>query len=324
MRCKICGRNSPRYAKIRKGVICEDCYDSMPRLIKDNVYDLTSRQILNSCRIMKRTSDRKGYWAYVGMWDDENPILFANDRLSVKDTEILYSDLDDISLVFHPVSRQLGNHVSGRSVLRIKTLKPKIILEIELPFKGYSLDAEESIRYDIYGDEISYRFYGIDKYVVKIVKEIISGQRKGLDEVKERYLSMLDDLERTGDNTRSYCITEEERQFRENLKNKKESEERERQQRYNEERSRRSRGEWSSSSGRRENTGNSSTSADSMLDKAKKMFGLEIPFSERELKEKRNKLIRSAHPDEGGSNEAASLINEYYDILKRFAVPAKG
>ena len=52
------------------------------------------------------------------------------------------------------------------------------------------------------------------------------------------------------------------------------------------------------------------------IDKALRYYNLNIPFSQDELKNKRRLLMKSAHPDSGGSTEEAEKINRYYDILK--------
>ena len=55
------------------------------------------------------------------------------------------------------------------------------------------------------------------------------------------------------------------------------------------------------------------------LSEALSFYGLAIPFTEEQLRDKRRKLIKTAHPDEGGNTEAAADINRYFDILKKFA-----
>ena len=54
MKCKICGRKDKKYIKVKSGTICPDCCESLPRIIRDNVADITAKQILNACRILKR------------------------------------------------------------------------------------------------------------------------------------------------------------------------------------------------------------------------------------------------------------------------------
>ena len=62
-----------------------------------------------------------------------------------------------------------------------------------------------------------------------------------------------------------------------------------------------------------------STAHVSDYEKALKFYGLKVPFTEKELKEKRRKMMKTAHPDAGGSTNEAETINQYYDILKKYA-----
>lgn len=55
------------------------------------------------------------------------------------------------------------------------------------------------------------------------------------------------------------------------------------------------------------------------FDKAKRMFGVEIPYTIGLLKTIRNQLVLENHPDQGGSAEKCAEINRYYDLLARFA-----
>ena len=67
------------------------------------------------------------------------------------------------------------------------------------------------------------------------------------------------------------------------------------------------------------NRSSGSTSHVSDYEKALKFYGLKVPFTEKELKEKRRKMMKTAHPDAGGSTNEAETINQYYDILKKYA-----
>lgn len=83
----------------------------------------------------------------------------------------------------------------------------------------------------------------------------------------------------------------------------------------------------SGSNSQNNNSGNSynnsrssgSTAHVSDYEKALKFYGLKVPFTEKELKEKRRKMMKTAHPDVGGSTNEAETINQYYDILKKYA-----
>lgn len=70
--------------------------------------------------------------------------------------------------------------------------------------------------------------------------------------------------------------------------------------------------------GRQQNNGTAGYKKDELHD-ALSFYGLSIPFTQDQLREKRRKLMKAAHPDEGGNTEAAADINRYFDILKKYA-----
>ena len=57
----------------------------------------------------------------------------------------------------------------------------------------------------------------------------------------------------------------------------------------------------------------------SEYEKALKFYGLQMPFTKEELKNKRRQLMKKAHPDAGGNTEEAEKVNVYYDILMKYA-----
>ncbi len=59
--------------------------------------------------------------------------------------------------------------------------------------------------------------------------------------------------------------------------------------------------------------------ANARLDEAKAFFGVDIPFTMEEIKQRRNQLIKKYHPDNpGGSEEMCKKINECYALLVRY------
>ena len=64
-------------------------------------------------------------------------------------------------------------------------------------------------------------------------------------------------------------------------------------------------------------SGRANTKSD--YEMALEFYKLQMPFTEKELKERRRQFMKTAHPDAGGSNEEAEKINEYYEILKKYA-----
>lgn len=66
---------------------------------------------------------------------------------------------------------------------------------------------------------------------------------------------------------------------------------------------------------------NTANTSKSPFDAAKKLFGVELPYTKQELKRIRNRLIleRNAHPDIGGSDEAFKEIQGAYELLLKYA-----
>ncbi|MDQ9748287.1 hypothetical protein RFY98_17340, partial [Acinetobacter baumannii] len=65
------------------------------------------------------------------------------------------------------------------------------------------------------------------------------------------------------------------------------------------------------------NTSNSNQKDD--LHTALFFYGLSLPFTEKELRDKRKILMKKYHPDAGGNPKDAEKVNVYFDILKKFA-----
>lgn len=77
----------------------------------------------------------------------------------------------------------------------------------------------------------------------------------------------------------------------------------------------------SSNSDRKQGTHKNTSGADHTLNAALNYFGLQIPFSNEELKKKYRELIRKCHPDQKivDARLKAEDVNTYYDYLKKFA-----
>lgn len=57
----------------------------------------------------------------------------------------------------------------------------------------------------------------------------------------------------------------------------------------------------------------------SQKDAAMRLFGLKEPFTKAELKAKYRVLMKKSHPDSGGSDEQAAMVNKAYELLKEYA-----
>ena len=63
----------------------------------------------------------------------------------------------------------------------------------------------------------------------------------------------------------------------------------------------------------------SQTQEQQKLQQALAYFGLSFPFTEDELKTKWKRAMKKAHPDAGGTEAEAKRINQYFELLKKYA-----
>ena len=292
--------------KIANGTICTNCFESLPKIVQDNVEDLTAKQIVNSKKVIKVAHSLKDYWGKLGSF-----VYISNTKLIINGGEIAYRDLENISLNFHPQERgNYGNSVRGYSTIVITTKSPKIVMEHK--FKNVEL---ESIRFKIHGKDITYSFNKIWLRAIHEIKEVIAERSESLRHFRTEYDKYWENIKK---NSNVLSSEEYEEYFRQ-IKEEADREWREQMQREEQTRSRteqrRREQERAKAAGEKAKVKENL----SAFDKALLLFELQIPFTKKELKIKRNELIKKVHPDEGGSDKKAALINEYYSLLKKFA-----
>lgn len=320
MVCKLCNKRTTKYIKVKSGVICPDCYESLPNMITDNIKDLTPQNIKSASKIMSISESSDDFWGYI---DEDYTFMFADDRLCVNETDIYYKNIKDIYLNFHPTSKASSANsyrgtVKGYTTLVVITKKPEIIIEKRLNKN------KDGVRYSIHGNNITYIYDDIDLLLVSNIKKVISKNEKSLSFFKDEFLMKINETEVE----RLYReATEREKQEKdenklkqkyEDIKRKIEEEEkRKREEKFRKNNTEKERFKRSKNS--RKNDINEKREL-SNFEKAQQMFGVQIPYTEKKIKKKYYILMKKNHPDEGGSDEYAALINSYYDLLKKFAV----
>lgn len=55
------------------------------------------------------------------------------------------------------------------------------------------------------------------------------------------------------------------------------------------------------------------------LERAEELFGVTAPYTRGQVRDARNKLLKTHHPDLGGSEELAKRINAAYELLVKHA-----
>ena len=247
MKCKLCGKKTTEYKKLKNGIICSDCLELVRSLFADHdetLRHLTDKQFKHAKRII--TTPKHPWFGSI------DGIKVGIDAMQVNDWEIQYRHIQNIELTFHPKEYGTGKlHAKGNIGIKIETNHPHIIFE-DIVIEN------TDVEYRIGGREIHYIY---PRGISGIVEEIMSIILNKTYNMKDFY-----------DRRQAYKTKEKQ-------KEKQETE----------------------------------------FDKAKKMFGVEIPYTQEVLKLIRNQLVIENHPDHGGSTEKCAEINRAYDLLVRFA-----
>ncbi len=300
MKCKLCGRREKKYIKVVSGTICPGCYNSFPDMIRNNIETLTPKQLISLKDIFRKITqeDReREYWGFI-----DETTFFSDHSICFNDTAIDYIDIADIHLNFHPLKRDkdVPELVHGYSTIVITTKKPKIRIEERIKEED-----SEMIRYSIHGRDITYAFEDLWLLPVAEIQKVAAGKRPDLKDYRDVYFKFVrnmntqpyfEDYEKEREN--AYKWSNEHHGYTDATNKKK----------------------TQTSKKKQKNTSKQEEKNLSEFEKATMLFKLSIPYSEKQLKERRNELIKNVHPDAGGSTEDAAIINEYYDILKKFVV----
>jgi hypothetical protein len=331
MKCKLCGGKSHRYVKIKNGSICEECYNKMPMLIAINCGSLTSSEITSAYRIMKEITDeeiKKICWCSIGT--EYSAVELSDEKLVVQNAAINYEDIKDISFSVIPKRNVKDSEIGSKKhcakvdiYVTLETKKPCFRINT-LVKKNTCLD------YIIHGKQITFDLPVIYTKIINALKQVIDGKEKDFSFFHKEFTEYIADIKRKKKEEEE----EVERKWEEYLNQKHEKEREEKRQRdqkdyyrfYNS-----SKGERFNKDKKQNNQKNNKSNSKSgkfnqknakvsEFEKAKKMFGVEIPYTEAEIRKKRNELIKKVHPDAGGSEKKAAQINEYYALLKKFVV----
>lgn len=57
MKCKICGKNAEKRIQIRRGYLCQSCFDKLPDSVKANAKNVTTKQLKKLLMIVHEPSE---------------------------------------------------------------------------------------------------------------------------------------------------------------------------------------------------------------------------------------------------------------------------
>ena len=298
MQCSICKKkiSTNDSTKIKGGHICLSCLSAFPDSVRMGIDNFSPHQLQQLNKIVHPAMS-KGIAC--------GSFIASRNSIVLKNIEYNLSDLRSVKLNFHP--KNDGNHPKtavGVITAIIETKKPHFM--IEEPF----FPEDVTVGYSIFGKNIKYHYSYEIELLFKKIQECIDDKSYNMSSYIEEYKQAIM-------NAKKYNESKEQERIRaEEMARKKKAEqeqaEKERKKKIEEEqaRKRRQNGNFSHSDSKRQL---------SPFDKAKNLFGVEIPYTANDIKAARNKLLKEHHPDNnGGSEEMCKKINEYYALLLKY------
>ena len=197
----------------------------------------------------------------------------------------------------------------GRVTVIAELKKPHVLIEEPI------LPEEIAVPYSIHGQEIVYQYpYFLETTFVQLQKCL-----------KDKEYDMTSYIEKVNRCMEKYRekkeqIRREEEEKRTQEARKKEEAERAREARRREEAKRaeetRKRAEEAK---RKAEERKAQEKKYAFCEEERRLFQLNMPYTQAELKKKRRLLLKQCHPDAGGSEEMAKRINTAYDVLWKYA-----
>lgn len=293
MRCKYCGKVITVGADMKRGKLCGECYHRLPNVIKDHLADYTI-QDLRSLLDMTTLEKEKWFLRLGNLYITEHTIGVGDFRLEVKNVE-------SFTLEFHKREPTTKEHVYGNLSVKIITRSPRLMIE------EYILDKERCFEFDYRMNEQNEPVvvfpHGI-AMILNLANDALRTNAQDFVEVHKQYNAVM--------SIEEACKKMYRDEIRKELIEKQEKEEvRRKEEQLRQEEIRRQKEIWYQTQLRQQNQ--------LVFEYANYFYKMSLPFSVNDLKQRRRILMRTYHPDKGGSNELAMRINMDFDVLKRYA-----
>lgn len=170
MKCKICGKNAEKRIQIRRGYLCQSCFDKLPDSVKANAKNVTTKQLKKLLRIVHEPSEPAKLqigFMYLGMSS-----LWLHGRA------IRIEDIRNISWHFHPIrAEEKGNICYGVVGIVIETRQPYFVLEEPL------YDHEIRAEYHISGHTITYSLPLMLEIIIMDIRKAIETKQNDFSAV---------------------------------------------------------------------------------------------------------------------------------------------
>lgn len=285
MICRNCKNEMINPVKVRRGSICQHCYDGLPESVKVNITHFSLKHIKQIQELVNEPEEQ-------GLVSC-GTFRACRTAIQVNEKEFKIKNLSSVKLNFHPASLGINpGTVVGTLTVVIDTKVPHYMFEEPLYRK------EVTASYRINGKNVTYGYsYKIEKLFACI--------QKCLDDGSQDLTAYLDEYESA-------------------VKRNQQEKEKKKAQSGASASGQKRQSEGTSQKGQAHqnntdrNGANNHRTAESPLDEAKRLFNVTAPYTKADIKKIRNRLMKMYHPDVGGSEEMCKKVNEAYALLLKY------
>lgn len=161
-KCKICGRSCYDYQKLKSGIICSDCLNTLPLGVKNCIREFTGDQIQKIQKVAKPFDGKSKIWRYC------EDLKVCVDSIVLNKMEYKFKDLESVKLNFHP--KEIGkmpDTAEGIVTVVIEIKSPHVLIEEAF------LSKRITAKYIISGLDIIYHYNQELEYTIHAVQEAI-------------------------------------------------------------------------------------------------------------------------------------------------------
>ena len=123
-KCKVCGRSCYDYQKLKTGIICSDCLNTLPIGVKNCIREFTGDQIQKIQKVAKPFDGKSKIWRYCV------DLKVCVDSIVLNRMEYKFKDLESVKLNFHP--KEIGkmpDTAEGIVTVVIEIKSPHVLIE---------------------------------------------------------------------------------------------------------------------------------------------------------------------------------------------------
>jgi flagellar biosynthesis GTPase FlhF len=324
-RCKGCQNKIKLKGKYSRSRLCPSCYGKLPEWVCEHPHRYSDYFVYSIMKRNYRCFEKKT--AFYNVEFDENLMRFAGVVFSPEEIEGVEVDFEPKEYKENTSELRFGDVVL-KITLREAVSMPQLCLEYVLCETKAYVTMYGNDRNSIAGE------YVVDADIISFINSLKA--KRSVRYLRNTYcgfFTMQDiadaraEKEQLRRNMEEYyknkSAAEEKRRAYEKQRAEEERKKAEEKRRAEEERKRaeeKRRAEEERRRQKRRSSGKSNVRSAILFEEAKKKFELSEPYTLKDVRKARNRLIKMYHPDAGGTTEDAQKINVMYAELVKHAI----